>query len=97
MIIALTEILPKNSACDLSEFLIAEYDMFTNMNPRRGIIIYTHTDLNASAVPTLNDNGVSVKVKMQKVRHFIILYQTIFSYKMYANQLVTEMGSLVIY
>ena len=41
MIIALTESMSKHQTCSLNEFVIENYDLFSNENPRRGTFIYT--------------------------------------------------------
>ena len=56
MIIALTETMSKHQTYSLKEFVIENYDLFSNENPRRGTFIYTHKDLKATGVTILNNN-----------------------------------------
>ena len=54
-IIALTEILAKNQQeLNVAEYFIPGYDMFTNLTPRRGVAIYTKSQLHAKEIVELN-------------------------------------------
>ena len=56
-IIAITESMPKNNAnIPINEFNIPGYDSFVNKNPKRGVIIYANSQLNAEECQELNEN-----------------------------------------
>ena len=56
-IIALTEIFDKNQQeVNVAEYFIPGYDMFLNLTPRRGVAIYTKSQLNAKEITELNDS-----------------------------------------
>ena len=56
-IIALTEILAKNQQeLNVAEYFFPGYDMFINLSPRRGVAIYTKSQLHAKEITELNDS-----------------------------------------
>ena len=57
-IIAITEVMPKNKEIlTVNEISIPGYDNFTNKNPKRGVIIYAKSQLNAVECLDLNENN----------------------------------------
>ena len=57
-IIAITEVMPKNKDTPTTnELSIPGYDIFINKNPKRGVLIYAKSQLNAVECQDLNNNN----------------------------------------
>ena len=57
-IIAITEYFPKQyTDITMSEIAIPGYDQFTNENPKRGVIVYAKSHLNAKEITDINEEN----------------------------------------
>ena len=57
-IIAITEYFPKQyTDITMSEIAIPGYDQFTNENPKRGVIVYAKSHLNAKEITDINEDN----------------------------------------
>ena len=68
-IIALTEIMPKNTKnVDMNEFNIDNYDKFINNVPHRGVLIYVHKRVNATMMTVENKYDEFIEYTMCEIK-----------------------------